>query len=208
MNNEHNIYRFNREQAPQGGKELLPGGEHTVLGASLLPPFASEYEVVLLGMGCFWGAERRLWQQPGVAVTAVGYAGGETAYPSYQQVCTGLTGHTEVVLVVFDPLKTTLQQLLAIFWESHDPTQGLRQGNDTGSQYRSAIYTSKESQQPVIEQSYQQYQQKLTGSGFGTVTTEVRMGVPFYYAEDYHQQYLDKNPAGYCGLKGTGVSCS
>jgi peptide-methionine (S)-S-oxide reductase len=158
-------------------------------------------------MGCFWGAERKFWTLPGVYTTAVGYAAGHTPNPTYQEVCTGMTGHNEVVLVVFRPREISLAELLKTFWEAHDPTQGMRQGNDRGTQYRSGIYYHDEAQREAAERSLEAYQEKLKASGFGAITTEILPAGPFYYAEDYHQQYLDKNPAGYCGLGGTGVTC-
>ncbi|WP_334141147.1 peptide-methionine (S)-S-oxide reductase MsrA [Rhabdothermincola sp.] len=193
----------------------LPGREtampvvdrHAVNGHPLLPPFPDGHQQALFGMGCFWGAERRFWQAEGVYTTAVGYAGGITPNPTYEEVCSGLTGHAEVVLVVFDPAVIGFESLLRIFWESHDPTQGMRQGNDIGTQYRSAIYWFGEHQRELAEASKQAYQQQLARAGFGPITTEIREAPPFYYAEDYHQQYLAKNPNGYCGLGGTGVSC-
>ncbi len=180
---------------------------HEVLGNPLLPPFPDGYEQVVVGMGCFWGAERMFWQLPGVWTTAVGYAGGFTRNPLYEEVCTGRTGHTEVVLAVFDPEVTSYAQMLKTFWEGHDPTQGLRQGNDVGSQYRSAIYWADDRQQQIAEASRDMFQQALDAAGAGPITTEIAQAGPFYYAEGYHQQYLHKNPGGYCGLGGTGVSC-
>ena len=180
---------------------------HYVNSQSLQPPFPANCQQILLGMGCFWGAERVFWQLDGVHVTAVGYAGGTATDPSYEQVCSGNTGHAEVVLVVYDPLKISLQQLLIHFWERHDPTQGMRQGNDIGSQYRSAIYAETEQQLAELRLSKQSYQAQLDKHGHGTITTEISANQTFYYAEAYHQQYLAKNPAGYCGLGGTGVSC-
>jgi peptide-methionine (S)-S-oxide reductase len=195
--------------------EALPGRDeqirvperHTVLGTPLAAPFPEGLAQAVFGMGCFWGAEKAFWNLDGVYTTAVGYAGGFTHNPTYREVCTGQTGHTEVVLVVFDPTKVTYEQLLKVFWEQHDPTQGMRQGNDIGTQYRSAIYVSDEAQQAAAEASRDQYQAKLREAGYGDITTEIRPAGAFYYAEDYHQQYLDKNPAGYCGLGGTGVAC-
>ena len=195
--------------------EALPGRaetmqvptRHYVNGRPLAGPFPAQLRRVQFGMGCFWGAERRLWQQPGVYTTAVGYAGGSTRNPSYEEVCSGLTGHTEVVLVVFDPAETSFPALLKVFWEAHDPTQGMRQGNDVGTQYRSAIYCHDEQQLQEALASRDAYQAKLKAAGLGAVTTEIRLAPEFYYAEFYHQQYLAKNPAGYCGLRGTGVSC-
>lgn len=182
----------------------LPQG-HYLNGRPLRPPHPAGLQQIVLGLGCFWGAERRFWQQPGVWVTAVGYAGGLTPNPTYDEVCSGLTGHSEVVLVVYDPQQTPLEQLLKVFWESHDPTQGMRQGNDRGTQYRSAIYWSDAAQQAVVEASRAAFQAALDASGYGQITTEIREAPPFYYAEAYHQQYLAKNPNGYCGLGGTGV---
>ena len=163
---------------------------------------------VLFGMGCFWGAERKFWSLPGVHTTAVGYAGGETANPTYREVCSGMTGHSEVVRVVFDPRQSSLQQLLEVFWESHDPTQGMRQGNDVGSQYRSAVYAQDEGDAEIARNSAQAYAERLKAAGFDAITTEIRHDVPFYFADDAHQQYLAKNPGGYCGIGGTGVSCA
>jgi len=180
---------------------------HFVNGHPLEPPFPAGFEQVVLGMGCFWGAERLFWLTPGVFTTAVGYAGGQTRNPTYEEVCTGFTNHTEVVLVVFDPAKLGFDRLLRIFWEGHDPTQGMRQGNDAGTQYRSAIHAYGEQQLKQALESRDQFQQALRGSGFGRITTEICAASEFYYAEDYHQQYLGKNPGGYCGLGGTGVSC-
>ncbi len=195
--------------------EALPGREqalqieplHAVLGTSMLPPFPEHCEQIVFGLGCFWGAERKFWTLPGVYTTAVGYAAGHTPNPSYEEVCTGMTGHNEVVLVVYDPRQIDFAMLLKFFWESHDPTQGMRQGNDRGTQYRSGIYFHNENQRKQAEESLRDYQQKLATAGYTQITTEIREAGPFYYAEDYHQQYLEKNPAGYCGLGGTGVSC-
>jgi peptide-methionine (S)-S-oxide reductase len=164
-------------------------------------------KTALFGMGCFWGAERKFWEAPGVYTTAVGYAGGDTPNPTYREVCTGSTGHNEVVLVVYDPRATSYEALLKLFWESHDPTQGMRQGNDVGTQYRSGVYYYDDEQRAVAETSRHAYQELLTGAGYGEITTEILPAPEFYYAEDYHQQYLAKNPGGYCGLGGTGVSC-
>ncbi|KAF2992023.1 peptide-methionine (S)-S-oxide reductase MsrA [Methylocystis sp. MJC1] len=184
------------------------GARHFVTGASLDPPFPAGTQQVLFGMGCFWGAERKFWQAgEGVHVTAVGYAGGTSKNATYEDVCTGRTGHAEVVLVVYDPARMSFESLLRIFWESHDPTQGMRQGNDVGTQYRSVIYTSTPEQLAAAEASKASYQQVLTRAGYGPITTEIRPAPLFYYAEAYHQQYLAKNPSGYCGLGGTGVSC-
>ena len=171
------------------------------------PPFPEGLETAVVGMGCFWGAERVFWQAPGVYTTAVGYAGGFTPNPSYEEVCSGRTGHTEAVLVVFDPAKTSYEEILRLFWENHDPTQGMRQGNDVGTQYRSAIYWTSEQQRELADASLKAYAERLRAAGYADVTTEVAQAGPFYYAEDYHQQYLQKNPLGYCGLGGTGVSC-
>jgi peptide-methionine (S)-S-oxide reductase len=182
--------------------------EHYVSRAPLKPPFPQGLQQAVLGLGCFWGAERLFWQARGVFTTAVGYAGGFTPNPTYEEVCSGRTGHTEVVLVVFDPAKLSYQGVLKIFWESHDPTQGMRQGNDRGTQYRSAIYTFDDEQQAVAEQSREQYQRALQAAGYGAITTEIQPAGPFYYAESFHQQYLAKVPNGYCGLGGTGVGCS
>ena len=181
--------------------------KHFVNGQPLVGPWPGK-EQALFGMGCFWGAERLFWQAPGVTVTAVGYAGGLTPNPTYKEVCSGRTGHAEAVLVVFDPKQTSYEKLLRIFWENHDPTQGMRQGNDVGSQYRSAIYTYGEEQHRLAEASREAYQKALERAGRGPMTTEVREAGEFYYAEEYHQQYLAKNPGGYCGLGGTGVACS
>ncbi|MFD3947353.1 peptide-methionine (S)-S-oxide reductase MsrA [Streptomyces sp. NPDC058579] len=182
---------------------------HTVLGNALLGPYPEGLEVADFALGCFWGAERKFWQTEGVWTTLVGYQGGLTENPVYEEVCSGLTGHTEVVRVVFDPAKVSYEQLLKLFWESHDPTQGFRQGNDVGTQYRSALYPHSPAQAETAEASRSAYQKVLTGSGYGTITTELlpAEGRTFYPAEGYHQQYLDKNPAGYCGIGGTGVSC-
>jgi peptide-methionine (S)-S-oxide reductase len=179
-----------------------------VLGTSLVPPFPEGMEQIVVGMGCFWGAERKFWEADGVYTTAVGYAGGFTPNPSYEEVCSGRTGHAEVVLVVFDPTVTSNEAMLKIFWENHDPTQGMRQGNDVGTQYRSAIYTFTPEQREAALASKQAFEKALDDAGYGTITTEIADAGPFYYAEDYHQQYLAKNPSGYCGLGGTGVSCS
>jgi peptide-methionine (S)-S-oxide reductase len=194
--------------------EALPGRstkmpvpeKHFVNAAPLVGPWPGK-EQALFGMGCFWGAERLFWQLPGVTVTAVGYAGGHTPNPTYREVCSGRTGHAEVVLVVFDPKVISYETLLSKFWEEHDPTQGMRQGNDAGTQYRSAIYTFNDEQRRAAEASREAYQKRLTDSGHGRITTEIREAPEFFYAEDYHQQYLAKNPGGYCGLEGTGVSC-
>jgi peptide-methionine (S)-S-oxide reductase len=196
------------EEALPGRAEKMPVPPvHFVSGAPLEPPFPAGLEEAVFGLGCFWGAEKQFWKTPGVFTTAVGYAGGHTANPTYREVCSGRTGHTEVVRVVFDPQVVSYDDLLRVFWEAHDPTQGMRQGNDTGTQYRSAIYTFGDAQQRAATASRQAYQQALTEAGHGEITTEIAPAGEFYYAEDYHQQYLAKNPQGYCGLGGTGVSC-
>ena len=186
---------------------IFVGGAHAVLGTELLPPFPSSMQQITLGLGCFWGAERVFWTMPGVYVTAVGYAGGRTPHPTYEEVCSGQTGHTEVVLVVFDPKKIELSNLLQTFWEAHDPTQGYRQGNDRGTQYRSAIFASDSTHLDQITLSAHSYQNAMTSAGYGKLTTEMALADEFYYAEAYHQQYLHKVPNGYCGLQGTGVPC-
>jgi peptide-methionine (S)-S-oxide reductase len=180
---------------------------HFVLGTPLEPPFPEDAEQVVFGMGCFWGAERDFWQAPGVYTTAVGYAGGFTPNPTYQEVCGGRTGHNEVVLVVHRPVDISFDELLRLFWEGHDPTQGMRQGNDVGTQYRSGIYTTTEAQQEAALASRERYAERLGAAGYGEITTEIEDAPEFFYAEDYHQQYLAKNPGGYCGIGGTGVSC-
>jgi peptide-methionine (S)-S-oxide reductase len=196
------------EALPGRARALDPGRSHFVNGARLAPPWPEGMQTIAFGMGCFWGAERKFWQAgEGVYVTAVGYAGGITPNPTYEEVCSGLTGHTEAVLVVYDPAKISLERLLRIFWESHDPTQGMRQGNDIGTQYRSAIYYNSEAQRVAAEASKQAYQAALSAHGHGAITTEIAPAGPFYFAEDHHQQYLAKNPGGYCGLGGSGVSC-
>jgi peptide-methionine (S)-S-oxide reductase len=182
-------------------------GEHFVLGTPLTPPWPDGMQTVVVGMGCFWGAERKFWQLDGVYSTAVGYAGGFTPNPTYEETCSGRTGHTEAVLVVFDPQKVSFERVLQVFWENHDPTQGMRQGNDVGTQYRSAVYTTDPSQTAVVESSRAMYQERLAESKYGDITTEVKPLTAFFYAEPYHQQYLAKNPNGYCGIGGTGVSC-
>src|SRR4051794_27091665 len=195
--------------------QALPGREvevpvplrHDVLDAPLKPPFPSGYQQIVVGMGCFWGAERVFWRAPGVYTTAVGYAGGFTKNPTYEEVCTGRTGHTEAVLVVFDPSATSYEELLKLFWENHDPTQGMRQGNDVGTQYRSEILTTSDAQRELAESSRDMFQERLAEKGYGEITTVIASLDEFYYAEGYHQQYLAKNPNGYCGLGGTGVSC-
>jgi peptide-methionine (S)-S-oxide reductase len=195
--------------------EALPGRStpiptaptHWVNGNSIKPPFPAGMETAIFGLGCFWGAERTFWQLPGVYATAVGYAGGPTPNPTYQEVCSGMTGHNEVVLVVFDPKKISYEALLKTFWESHNPTQGMRQGNDVGTQYRSGIYVTSPAQRRAADESHMAFQKSLAKAGYGEITTEIVEAPSFYYAEDYHQQYLAKNPNGYCGLGGTGVSC-
>ncbi len=197
------------EQALPGRTARMPVPEkHAVLGTRLAPPFPDGMELALFGMGCFWGAEKLYWQAPGVYTTAVGYAGGPTPNPRYEEVCSGLTGHTEVVRVVFDPSQTGYAALLRIFWEAHDPTQGMRQGNDVGTQYRSAIYTHSAAQRAAALDSRDAYQKRLSAGGYGPITSEIADAPEFYYAEDYHQQYLAKNPGGYCGLGGTGICTS
>jgi peptide-methionine (S)-S-oxide reductase len=197
-----------RDEALPGRLEPMAGlGPHRVLATPLLPPFPEGTEQAIFGMGCFWGAERMFWQAPGVYTTAAGYAGGFTPNPTYEEVCSGRTGHTEVVLAVFDPAQTSYEEMLRIFWEGHDPTQGMRQGNDVGTQYRSAIYWTSPAQQEQALASRVMFQVELAKAGYGEITTELAEAGPFYYAEDYHQQYLAKNPNGYCGLGGTGVSC-
>jgi peptide-methionine (S)-S-oxide reductase len=196
------------EDALPGRDEQMPvPARHEVLGTPIAPPFPDGLEQTVVGMGCFWGAERVFWRAPGVYTTAVGYAGGYTKNPTYEEVCSGRTGHAEVVLVVFDPAQTTYEEILRLFWENHDPTQGMRQGNDQGTQYRSSIYTTSETQRVAAEASREMFQSELAKAGYGEITTELAVAGPFYYAEDYHQQYLAKNPNGYCGLGGTGVAC-
>ncbi|MGB9185962.1 MAG: peptide-methionine (S)-S-oxide reductase MsrA [Solirubrobacteraceae bacterium] len=193
-----------------GREQPLPVPDrHAVLGTPMTPPFPEGFQQLVVGMGCFWGAERVFWTAPGVYTTAVGYAGGFTPNPTYEEVCSGRTGHTEAVLVVFDPAQTSYENMLRLFWENHDPTQGMRQGNDVGSQYRSALYYESEAAGALAETSRAAYAERLRGSGFPEITTEIEAAAthPFYYAEEYHQQYLHKNPWGYCGLGGTGVSC-
>jgi peptide-methionine (S)-S-oxide reductase len=207
---------FGRKPLPlPTAAQALPGrneamavpSRHLLTGNSLAAPFAPGLQVAVFAMGCFWGAERRFWQQPGVWSSAVGYVAGSTPNPTYQEVCSGMTGHTEAVLVVFDPAQTSYPALLKVFWESHDPTQGMRQGNDVGTQYRSGIYTGSDQQRELAEASRASFGKALVAAGHGPITTEIgELGV-FYYAEEYHQQYLAKNPGGYCGLAGTGVSC-
>lgn len=198
------------EALPGRAEAIVPAEPHFVSGRKLIGPYPEGMKTLVLGMGCFWGAERLFWQMDGVWVTAVGYAGGHTPNPTYQETCTGRTAHTEVVLVVYDPQKVSTEEILQVFWQSHDPTQGMRQGNDTGTQYRSAIYLQSEDDMAVVDASRETYQKALVTSGIGAkITTEIRV-LPLslvYFAEDYHQQYLAKNPAGYCGIGGTGVSC-
>jgi peptide-methionine (S)-S-oxide reductase len=196
------------EQALPGRPQAIPvPARHFVKDVPLKPPFPQGTEVAIFGMGCFWGAERMFWEAPGVYTTAVGYAGGTTPNPTYEEVCSGRTGHTEAVLVAFDPKRTSYEAMLRLFWESHDPTQGMRQGNDVGTQYRSAIYVQSPEQRRLAEASRDAFQKMLLAAGYGQITTEIKDAQPFYYAEDYHQQYLAKNPGGYCGIGGTGVSC-
>jgi peptide-methionine (S)-S-oxide reductase len=195
-------------EALPGRSETMPVPDaHDVLGVPITPPFPEGSQQIVFGMGCFWGAERLFWQTPGVITTAVGYAGGFTPNPTYEEVCSGRTGHTEAVLVVFDPEKVTLETLLKVFWEGHDPTQGMRQGNDMGTQYRSAIYVSDDAQLAAAKSTRDMFQERLTAAGYGDITTEIAEAGPFFYAEPYHQQYLSKVPNGYCGLGSTGVSC-
>jgi peptide-methionine (S)-S-oxide reductase len=196
------------EEALPGRDEKLDVPErHEVLGTPLEPPFRDGLETAIVGLGCFWGAERIFWRAPGVVTTAAGYAGGFTPNPTYEEVCSGRTGHTEAVLVVFDPKQTSYDEILRLFWEGHDPTQGNRQGNDVGTQYRSAIYATTDAQRAAADASRAAYQRELAQAGFGEITTEIADAGPFYYAEDYHQQYLQKVPNGYCGIGGTGVAC-
>lgn len=195
--------------------DALPGRDqavvvpeaHYVNGRSMVPPFPDGVDTVVLGMGCFWGAERKFWETPGVWTTAVGYTGGYTPNATYQEVCSGMTGHNEVVLVAYDTGVLSLADVLRVFWENHDPTQGMRQGNDVGTQYRSGIYVADDSQRDVAQSTRETYAAQLTAAGFGEITTEILVRSEFFYAEDYHQQYLAKNPSGYCGMGGTGVSC-
>jgi len=209
------LFGFGKKLSLPTPQEALPGradpmpvpANHYVNGNPLKPPFPKGMELAIFGMGCFWGAERKFWQLNGVFTTAVGYAAGTTPNPTYQEVCTGQTGHNEVVYVVFDPNVISYSELLKVFWENHNPTQGMRQGNDTGTQYRSGIYVYSESQRQQAEASKDAYQQALDAAGYGKITTEILDAPEFYYAEGYHQQYLEKNPNGYCGLGGTNVSC-
>jgi peptide-methionine (S)-S-oxide reductase len=202
-------YMVSPNEALPGRPDQMPvNNPHYVNGHLLVPPFPENMAQVVLALGCFWGAERCFWAQEGVYTTAVGYAGGYTENPTYEEVCSGQTGHTEVVLVVFDPSLVSFEQLLTVFWEAHNPTQGMRQGNDAGTQYRSAIYCSDQAQLDITTQSRDSYQQRLELAGYQPITTEIAMDKTFFYAEDYHQQYLAKNPSGYCGIGGTGVSCA
>ena len=196
-----------REALPGRTERMPVPAKHFLSGAPLEPPFPAGLELAMFGMGCFWGAERKFWETPGVHSTAVGYAGGITPNPTYEELCSGRTGHAEVVRIVFDPEKVSYEDLLRVFWENHDPTQGMRQGNDVGTQYRSVIYCYGDAQRRAAEASRLAYQQVLKAAGFGPITTEIREAPKFYYAEDYHQQYLAKNPSGYCGVGGTGVRC-
>jgi len=196
------------DQALPGRNERMPvPAKHFVNGNPLVPPFPAGTELAMFGLGCFWGAERKFWPERGVFSTAAGYAAGYTPNPDYEEVCSGLTGHNEVVRVVFDPTLVSYERLLRVFWESHDPTQGMRQGNDVGTQYRSAVYWASDAQRAAAESSREMFQAELTRAGYGEITTEIAEAGPFYYAEPYHQQYLAKNPNGYCGLGGTGVAC-
>ena len=196
------------EEALPGRADPMPGARrHTVLGGPLAPPYPAGTEIAEFALGCFWGAERKFWETPGVVSTAVGYAGGYTPNPTYEEVCSGRTGHAEAVRVVYDPERVSYRDLLKVFWESHDPTQGMRQGNDVGTQYRSVIYTHSDDQREAAERSRDDYQRVLRLAGYGPITTEVVTAGEFYFAEDYHQQYLQKNPWGYCGIGGTGVAC-
>jgi peptide-methionine (S)-S-oxide reductase len=202
--------RLTTSERALSGRDAAPFAvpeRHEVLGTPLRPPFPDGLETAVFGLGCFWGAERKFWQTPGVYSTAVGYAGGFTPNPTYEEVCSGRTGHTEAVLVVYDPAAVSFQDLLRIFWEAHDPTQGMRQGNDVGTQYRSAVYTGSDAQAEAARRGRDAYQEVLSADGYGKITTEIAPAGPFYYAEGYHQQYLHKVPHGYCGLGGTGVSC-
>ncbi len=196
------------ENALAGRAEAIPTAEtHAVLGTPLKPPFPDGIETILFGFGCFWGAERRMWDVPGVYTTAVGYSAGSTPNPTYKEVCTGRTGHNEVVLVAYDPNEVSVDTLLKVFWEAHDPTQGMRQGNDVGTQYRSGIYVTNERQRAAAITTRDAVGKQLSAKGYPAITTEIIDAPEFYYAEDYHQQYLEKNPGGYCGLRGTGVTC-
>ena len=209
------MFLFSKPTAMVQPDEALPGRDeqmpvpaaHEVLGTPIAPPFPEGLEQAIVGMGCFWGAERVFWRAPGVYTTAVGYAGGYTKNPTYEEACSGRTGHTEAVLVVFDPKETSYEEILRLFWENHDPTQGMRQGNDVGTQYRSAIYATTDEQLAAAEASREMFQAELAKAGYGEISTEIAPAGEFYYAEPYHQQYLAKNPNGYCGLGGTGVAC-
>ena len=209
------LFGFGKKATMPSPEQALPGRDqamavpdkHYVNGNPLKPPFPETMETAMFGLGCFWGAERKFWQQEGVYTTAVGYAAGYTPNPTYREVCTGMTGHNEVVLVVYDPAKISYEELLKVFWESHNPTQGMRQGNDTGTQYRSGIYAYTEEQKQLAQASKATYEKELAKAGYPKITTEILDAPEFYYAEDYHQQYLAKNPNGYCGLGGTGVAC-
>ena len=209
------MFLFTKPSTMVSAAEALPGRDeampvparHEVLDTPIAPPFPDGLQQAVVGMGCFWGAERIFWRAPGVYTTAVGYAGGFTKNPTYEEVCSGRTGHTEAVLVVFDPEQTSYEEILRLFWENHDPTQGMRQGNDQGTQYRSAIFTADDAQRAAAESSRTALQSELAGAGYGDITTKIAEAGPFYYAEPYHQQYLAKNPNGYCGLGGTGVAC-
>jgi len=196
-----------RDALPGRSTKLQVPAQHFENGAPLVGPWPAHCDTLVVGMGCFWGAERKFWQAPGVYSTSVGYAGGYTSNPTYEEVCSGLTGHTEVVMVVFDRTQTSLDAMLRVFWENHDPTQGMRQGNDVGTQYRSAVYFVDDAQRAAVEKTRDAFQAELTKAGYGEITTEIAPLGDYFYAEDYHQQYLGKNPNGYCGLGGTGVSC-
>jgi peptide-methionine (S)-S-oxide reductase len=197
-----------QEEAPRGRSQpIINPGRHTVLGTPMAPPYPEDSQVAEFALGCFWGEERKFWQTPGVITTAVGYQGGYTPNPTYEEVCSGRTGHAEAVRVVFDPAKVSYEELLKVFWEAHDPTQGMRQGMDVGTQYRSMIFVHSDEQRAAAEHSRDAFQRSLNASGYGEITTEIVDAPEFYFAEDYHQQYLDKNPRGYCGIGGTGVAC-
>jgi peptide-methionine (S)-S-oxide reductase len=195
------------EALPGRSEPIVMPGRHTVLGTQMAPPYPEDSQVAEFALGCFWGEERKFWQTPGVITTAVGYQGGFTPNPTYEEVCSGRTGHAEAVRVVFDPSRVSYEDLLRIFWEAHDPTQGMRQGNDVGTQYRSAIFVHSDEQRKAAERSRDDFQRALSAAGYGTITTEIVEAPEFYFAETYHQQYLDKNPNGYCGIGGTGVAC-
>ncbi len=205
---KHKVEMIDERLALKGRDEAMPvPAQHFVLGTPLTEPFPEGFEKIVVGMGCFWGAEKKFWQADGVFTTAVGYAGGYTPNPTYEEVCSTRTGHAEVVLAVFDPAVTSYADMLKLFWENHNPTQGMRQGNDVGTQYRSAIYTYSPAQMEAAIESKEMFEKALGAAGYGEISTEIAEAGPFYYAEDYHQQYLAKNPGGYCGLGGTGVSC-